>query len=259
MGYSDVLGQNASWRLQKRVLPDSVWNQEVYGALLVEQLSAKRNARWLDAGCGHRVLAQGLEGLENAAVASAASAVGMDPYPAALAAHRNIRRRVCGFLDKLPFPSESFDVVSCNMVVEHLMNPVVCFQEVARVLAPGGVALIHTPNLLNYMVFLNHTIGRAMPKSLTMRLIRISENREEEDVFKTYYRMNTAQHIRKVAATVGLVVEKQLFIPPPRPFFNFFLPAAFVQMLITRAMKKLRWEGLESTLLVLLRKPASLS
>src|SRR5690349_607680 len=110
MSYSEVLGQDASCRLQKKMLPGLVWNQEIYGTLLVEQLSSKPGARWLDAGCGHRILAQGLERIEDSAVAAAGSAVGMDPYAVAVAAHRNIKNKVCGFIDKLPFADEAFDV-----------------------------------------------------------------------------------------------------------------------------------------------------
>src|SRR5262245_7997023 len=257
MSYRDVLGRNASWRLQQRVLPGSVWSQQVYGTLLVEQLTARSHARWLDAGCGHRILAQGLEHLEDAAVSSAETVVGMDPSATAMAQHRNIRNRTCAFLDKLPFADGSFDVISCNMVVEHLADPVVCFREIHRVLAPGGVAIFHTPNLWHYMVFLNHTVGRILPRALTTRLIRIAEEREEDDIFKTFYRLNTTSRVSRMAAELGFMMERQRFIPSPQPFFNFFLPAAFVQMLITRAMQELRLQSLESTMLVLLRKPSS--
>ena len=255
--YSNVLGKKASWRLQKKVLPGSVWNQEVYGTLLNKQLATIPNVRWLDAGCGCRILAGGLEPLEDAAVARAAFVVGMDPDPAGIASHRNIPKRVCGLLDRLPFQDRSFDLVTCNMVVEHLGDPLTCFAEIERVLAPGGIVIFHTPNLRNYMVFLNHTLGRMLPRKLVLRMIRAGEGRAAEDVFPTFYRMNSDKRVREIAAKLGLVVEKEEFLPPPRPFFNFFLPAALVQMLATRTMVALGLQQFESTMLILLRKPAA--
>ena len=259
LDYSNLLGKGASWRLQKRMLPASVWNQEVYGQLLNEQLVSKPNARWLDAGCGCRILADGLEQLEDRAVALAGFTVGMDPDPTGIASHRNIQRRVCSFLDVLPFPDQSFDVVTCNMVVEHLGDPLKCFAEMKRVLAAGGAIIFHTPNIFNYMVFLNHTVGRVLPRQLVLRVIRAGEGRAPEEIFPTHYRMNSSRRVHDLAGKLGLIVEKEEFLPPPRPFFNFFLPVAFLQMLLTRVMAALSLQRFESTILVLLRKPCHCS
>jgi 2-polyprenyl-3-methyl-5-hydroxy-6-metoxy-1,4-benzoquinol methylase len=254
LNYGNLLGKQASWRLQKRMLPASVWNQEVYGELLTEQFQRKPQTRWLDAGCGCRILAQGLEPLEDLAVARAGFAVGMDPDKNGVGSHRNIETRACGFLDALPFSDQSFDVVSCNMVVEHLGDPLKCFAEIKRVLAPGGIVIFHTPNLRNYMVFLNHTVGRVLPRSFVLRIIQAGEGRSAEEVFPTFYRMNSAKQVHKMAAALGFTVESQKFLPPPRPFFNFFLPLAFLQMLLTRVLASLGLERYESTMLVTLRK-----
>jgi ubiquinone/menaquinone biosynthesis C-methylase UbiE len=259
LNYSNLLGKQASWRLQTWMLPGSVWNQKVYGELLTRQLLLKPHARWLHAGCGCRILAQGLEQLEDLAVARAGFTVGMDPDKTGVGAHRNIEKRVCSFLDTLPFRDQSFDVVTCNMVVEHLGDPVKCFAEIKRVLAPGGIVIIHTPNLLNYLVFLNHTVGRVLPRGLVLAMIRAAERRAAEEVFPTFYRMNSVNRVRTVSTELGLVVEKEEFLPPPRPFFNFFLPAAFLQMLLTRILASLGLQRYESTLLITLRKPVSQS
>jgi SAM-dependent methyltransferase len=49
----------------------------------------------------------------------------------------------------LPYPSESFDLVTSTEVIEHLENPRRFFREVARVLKPGGQIILSTPNVLN--------------------------------------------------------------------------------------------------------------
>jgi SAM-dependent methyltransferase len=48
---------------------------------------------------------------------------------------------------ELPFPSDFFDVVTCNDVIEHLENPERALANIHRVLKPGGVLYLNTPNL----------------------------------------------------------------------------------------------------------------
>ncbi|HEY6395036.1 MAG TPA: class I SAM-dependent methyltransferase, partial [Candidatus Binataceae bacterium] len=49
----------------------------------------------------------------------------------------------------LPFRSEKFDVVLMLEVIEHLPDIPHALREIARVLKPGGAAIITTPNRLN--------------------------------------------------------------------------------------------------------------
>jgi SAM-dependent methyltransferase len=51
--------------------------------------------------------------------------------------------------DRLPFEDESFDVVVCYDVLEHLFSPERVLAEIHRVLAPGGSAFLGVPNTLN--------------------------------------------------------------------------------------------------------------
>lgn len=46
----------------------------------------------------------------------------------------------------LPFGDKSFDLVWCTEVIEHLNNPKFLLQEIKRVIKPGGVAVLTTPN-----------------------------------------------------------------------------------------------------------------
>lgn len=54
-------------------------------------------------------------------------------------------------LDKqpLPYPDGTFDVVTCSEVVEHVENPRRLMREAWRVLKPGGLLVMTTPNVLN--------------------------------------------------------------------------------------------------------------
>lgn len=58
----------------------------------------------------------------------------------------------CGDLNtqKLPFESESFDLITCLEVIEHLYNPDNLIEEIKRVLKPGKVLILSTPNLASW-------------------------------------------------------------------------------------------------------------
>lgn len=46
----------------------------------------------------------------------------------------------------LPFPDNSFDLVWCTEVIEHLHNPAQLLAEIERVMRPHGTAVLTTPN-----------------------------------------------------------------------------------------------------------------
>jgi SAM-dependent methyltransferase len=51
--------------------------------------------------------------------------------------------------DRLPYDGGSFDLVTCTEVVEHLENYRHAIREAARLLKPGGVLVLSTPNVLS--------------------------------------------------------------------------------------------------------------
>jgi SAM-dependent methyltransferase len=51
-------------------------------------------------------------------------------------------------LKGLPFPDATFDVVLLTEVIEHLENHRAAVGEIARVVKPGGVAVVTTPNVM---------------------------------------------------------------------------------------------------------------
>ena len=52
--------------------------------------------------------------------------------------------------EALPFPDGHFDAVFCGEVIEHLVDPDHMLDEIGRVLAPGGVCVLTTPNLASW-------------------------------------------------------------------------------------------------------------
>lgn len=51
--------------------------------------------------------------------------------------------------EPLPYPDASFDIVTATEVIEHLEDFRLVVREIHRVLRPGGVCILSTPNILN--------------------------------------------------------------------------------------------------------------
>jgi len=58
-------------------------------------------------------------------------------------------RFIVGNAERLPFANESVDLLVSTLTLHHLSAPGPVFAEIARVLAPGGVALIYDVGLLS--------------------------------------------------------------------------------------------------------------
>lgn len=50
-------------------------------------------------------------------------------------------------IQSMPFAENSFDVVLCNHVLEHVNDDLVALREISRVLKPGGFAILQVPFL----------------------------------------------------------------------------------------------------------------
>ena len=48
-------------------------------------------------------------------------------------------------IHKIPFKENTFDVVLCNHVLEHVTDDIQAMKEIARVLKPGGFAILQVP------------------------------------------------------------------------------------------------------------------
>jgi ubiquinone/menaquinone biosynthesis C-methylase UbiE len=102
----------------------------------------------LDIGCG--------AGYGTAALAEAAISVdGIDLAPDAIAYARShypnpASRFVAASATALPFADASFDLITAFEVIEHLQDGDQLLAEARRVLRPGGVLLVSTPNTTYY-------------------------------------------------------------------------------------------------------------
>lgn len=93
----------------------------------------------------------------------------------------------------LPLADASVDIVICEWVIEHVEHPREFAREITRILKPGGWFCALTPNAWGYVGMSN----RLLPDSLKDGLMRrVWPERPQEDVFPTFYRMNTLGAIK---------------------------------------------------------------
>ncbi|MEO8745059.1 MAG: class I SAM-dependent methyltransferase [Candidatus Dormiibacterota bacterium] len=141
-------------------------------------------------------------------------ATGLDPDSPSLSEHRAPGMPVIrGVGERLPFAGESFDLIVCLWVMEHLKEPATVVKEVRRVLRPGGHFVFLTPNLRNPLLFLNR-IGKALP-ALQRRVVPRLYGRVEADTFPVHYRANTVSTLRRLASACGLEVVELRVVPDP--------------------------------------------
>jgi len=81
----------------------------------------------------------------------------------------------------LPFSDECFDVVVSNHVIEHVVKQELHISEIARVLKPGGIAYLATPNRLwpwevHYQLPLLHYLPQRIFMFLLKRMKKYQED-----------------------------------------------------------------------------------
>ncbi len=152
------------------------------------------STRVLDLGCGRGGVVEELR-------SPAALSVGLDPDLTSLREHRIPGfPRICGLAESLPYPNNSFDLVCCSWVLEHLSDPARVFAAVARVLAPGGHFVFLTPNRRHPLLALNRALHWTQG-----RLVDRLYGRDVADTFPAFYRANAPGDIERWAGQAGLV------------------------------------------------------
>lgn len=108
---------------------------------VIEYLSKEKTGYLLDAPAGTGALAIRLRDIGYEVVCC-------DINPSMFAADGTEIRK-CDLNQPLPYPSESFDFVTCIEGLEHLENPYNAIREFFRILKPGGKLILSLPNYLN--------------------------------------------------------------------------------------------------------------
>jgi SAM-dependent methyltransferase len=131
---------------EERFLPEAMRDQLIaaeHHARYRFAAAIVRGRRVLDAGCGVGWGSQIM--IEH----GAASVDGVDIDESAVLESRTrcpAGTFVRADLTNLPFPEHAFEVIACFEAIEHVQDPLRGLDEFRRVLAPGGIVLVSSPN-----------------------------------------------------------------------------------------------------------------
>ncbi len=149
--------------------------------------------RVLDAGCGSGKYFQAKSVRQ-----ASCEIIGVD-LAESVGANPALDSRVRARLESLPFRDNSFDVINCRLVIEHVRTPETVLTEFHRVLRRTGRLAIFTPNLLHYF----GASARLTPHWFHLWFNRRVRGFDGADVFPTYYRANTRRRLRALLADAG--------------------------------------------------------
>ncbi|HEY9225988.1 MAG TPA: class I SAM-dependent methyltransferase [Gemmatimonadaceae bacterium] len=247
MGIGNVV-ERLYWRLESWIAPGVRFAQSDFEECL--SATIRPGDDWLDVGCGHNLLPEWRAAREQELISATKTLVGLDPEFAALRNHRSIRLLICGDAGNLPFATGSFDMVTANMVVEHLPDPHRQFREIARVLKPGGRFVFHTPNSNGYPTLM----ARLVPDRVRALAARTLERRPAEDRFPTFYRANTPAAIRSACQEAGLVPDR-IDLVRSTAMFWMITPIAILELFFLRMLGSPDMATLRPNLIAVLKKP----
>jgi ubiquinone/menaquinone biosynthesis C-methylase UbiE len=172
----------------------------------------KKNSIILDLGCGKGPY-HGISDLNHFRTLALDSAYN-------LIRHANTRSNqiqlLCADAHKIPLRSNSVDGVAAVWFVEHLKEPPVFFAELSRILKPGGIAFIVTPNLTNPL----NISFLLLPPQLRDFITRILAGHPED--YKTYCKANTTDKINQLCHQQDLQIDEIQYVFNTRMFE--FLP-----------------------------------
>lgn len=201
---------------------------------------------WLDIGCGRQLVPWWMSRqaqIEAELISRAASLTGIDPDVAALRDNRSCQFKLNADSTALPFADGSFDLVTSNMVFEHVENPLASLMEIRRVLRGGGRLLVLTPNWLDIVTI----VARAVPNRFHPAIVSRLEKRGAADVYPTHFRFNRPRTIETCLRKAGF---KHWHVEPLEHPDAYSHVPVIAQIESTWHQMAARWPGLRGALLI---------
>ena len=146
----------------------------------------------LEAGCGAR---------SSVDFGDRAYVVGLDIDEAAVAKNERLDEALVGDLETYPLPAETFDLVFCRFVLEHLRDPDRALANMRRALKPGGWLMLMFPNRWS----LKGMVARLTPHSVHVLGYRAVFRKASATPYETRFEHSVSTRgIRQFAEREGL-------------------------------------------------------
>lgn len=178
------------WRIKMqyrfRYFPPEAWYQAVVDQIVTDE------CRWIDVGGGKSIFPDNHK-LSRELAERCDHLVGVDPSDN-LDQNDLVDERCKATIEQY-HSDEVFDLATLRMVAEHIEQPEMVVQSLARLIKPTGYVVIYTPNRWSFL----SAMASLIPNSLHAFLARLlAPDREDEDIFPTCYKMNTRRRLRNL-------------------------------------------------------------
>ncbi len=138
----------------------------------------------------------------------------------------------------LPFPSESFDAVSANQVLEHVRDLVALVHEVHRVLRPGGMLVAHVPYFRSSWAHIDPTHVRSFTISSMDYFVNGTDCHRDYRFGERAFRRKQVILDNDFHPRVARQLFSSLALRYPARFENSFLSNLFVFQQLTFVLEK---------------------
>ena len=230
-------------KLDKRWYPNHTddWDAHAFRARILEQLDSSKTL--LDIGAGRG----GTQHMNFKGIAGHVIGTDLDPV---VLTNPQIDRAVHNEDGSLTgVDDNSVDIVVSKDVLEHVATPEIFFNEVSRVLKPGGIFMAKTPNGFHYV-----TLGARMTPLWFHKWYNEKRGRKSHDTFPTTYLCNSKRALKKWARLSGMELV-QLDYEEGRPEYLRFNGLTYlIGFIYERAVNILRLNGLKVSLYLTMQK-----
>ena len=237
-------GPSPGWGPRQR-MRFGYWPPNDYYAAVLSKL-VEEGCSWADVGCGRRILGRRDE-LAKMLATRAGYVLGIDPDDN-IADNELITEAYQGPVEACP-TKRTFDLVTLNMVAEHIADPQKAINRIASLTKPDGLVLLFTPNKWSPMSI----FAKLTPLWVHHYFKRILWNTEERDTFPVQYKLNTRMDLARHFEGAGFKEVFFRYLDDCRTF-NKFRVLNFVELVIWRALKLFAITHPENCLLAVYRK-----
>jgi 2-polyprenyl-3-methyl-5-hydroxy-6-metoxy-1,4-benzoquinol methylase len=190
--------QSTGWSPKRRFRFGYYLPADVYEAAVAKYVAD--SCTWLDVGGGRAIFPDN-PALATELVARCAKVVAVDPSDNV---HENtfVNERVQVHLEDYK-PSTQFDLATLRMVVEHVSQPKLFVEALARLVRSAGNVVLFTVNRWAPVSL----VSRTLPFNFHHPIKRFFWGGEKEDTFPVHYKMNTRVALKRLFEEAGFVEE----------------------------------------------------
>ena len=167
-------------------------------AVIDDVFAGRRELDVLEAGCGSA---------SHVKIPTGSVLTGIDISEDQLAANPHLDVKICGDLQAYRWPRESFDLVICWDVLEHLQQPALALRNLVEAVRPGGLLVLAVPARESLKGVLTRLTPYGFHLWFYRNVIGDRSSRLESRQFPTYLRPDVGRgRLREITESFGCEV-----------------------------------------------------